>query len=240
MKTVALIPIRAGSKGIPGKNMKDMCGKPLAEWVVDAALKAESIDEVWVSTDSEEYWEHFDNHAIEYRVKDGAVVGGMSDALLRPDWLATDTATSDDVLRHFCWARCDPEDHVVMLQATSPLTTSDDIDGAVCVLTNIVGLTGCAIRDRTVVSVVEMPTRMYWTDCHPNYNPFNRPMRDRVPETYMENGAIYCSGVRRILSGGARITDYANPYIMPPETATEIDTPEDWDIVEKLLEARLS
>lgn len=218
MKTVALIPIRAGSKGIPNKNMKEMCGKPLWHWVAEAALGAKSIDEVWVSTDYVE---------VEFGIEEGDV-----NVLPRPDWLATDTATSDDVLRHFCWSVCKQEDCVVMLQATSPLTTADDIDAVVGML--------AGGSSPTVVSVVEMPQRLYWHPYGPSYELDYRPMRDRIEPTYMENGAIYGTFADRVLRGGARVTSLASPYVMPPETATEIDTPEDWDIVEKLLEARLS
>ena len=219
MKTVALIPIRAGSKGIPGKNMKEMCGKPLCFWVIDAALNAESIDEVWVSTDSQCYIE---------LIEDG--FGEQVRTLMRPEWLATDTATSDDVLRHFCWEVCEPEDRVVMLQATSPLTTPDDIDGAVAL---------CIQPWYTALSVVEC-NRFFWGRRGASYNLDDRPTRDRIEETYLENGAIYVSGVHRIMGGGARVDIKPEFYVMPQETATEIDTPEDWDIVEKLLEARLS
>ena len=217
MKTRALIPIRAGSKGIPNKNMKEMCGKPLCYWVIDAALGAKSVDEVWVSTD---YDEDIVGH-IEPCL--GARV------LYRPAWLATDTATSDDVLRHFCWSECEPDDVVVMLQATSPLTTSNDIDGAVELLREC----------KSVVSVVET-RRLFWTVNGPGYRPEKRPFRNEADPLYIENGAVYVSGARRILDGGARVDIRARPYKMHPDTLTEIDTPEDWDIVEKLLEARLS
>ena len=119
MKTVALIPIRAGSKGIPNKNMKKIAGKPLYAWVVQAALAAKPVDEVWVSTDSQKYTEDI------YEC-----YGDSVKCIKRPAWLATDTATSDDVLRHFCWETCKPGDRVVMLQATSPMTTSGNIKSA--------------------------------------------------------------------------------------------------------------
>ena len=232
MKTVALIPIRAGSKGIPGKNMKDMCGKPLCFWVIEAALNAESIDKVWVSTDYLWHDKCFPEHPWE------SLAGYDNDyieTLYRPDWLATDTASSDDVLRHFCWEVCEPEDHVVMLQATSPLTTSEDIDGAM-------GLFGECDNHylNTVVSGVKAPQRFFWKNGNALYNPYRRPVRDDIPPMHMENGAIYLTHARRILEGEARCYAHSLIYEMPPETATEIDTPEDWDIVEKLLEARLS
>jgi CMP-N-acetylneuraminic acid synthetase len=222
VKTVALIPIRAGSKGIPNKNMKEMCGKHLWYWVAEAALGAKSIDEVWVSTDYV---------GVEYN---GAEEGDVN-VLPRPDWLANDTATSDDVLRHFCWQVCEPDDHVVMLQATSPLTTSVDIDGAIERFED-----GNYHHAKTLVSVVKMPQRLYWYSYGPSYSLGERPMRGDVCASYMENGALYISHANRIMDGGPRVDSCASPYVMPPETATEIDTPEDWDIVEKLLEARLS
>ena len=232
MKTVALIPIRAGSKGIPGKNMKEMCGKPLCYWVIEAALGAKmSIDHVYYSTDyDEERW------GIE-----GDLDMGKLDHVVRPDWLATDTASSDDVLRHFCWSVCEPEDRVVMLQATSPLTTCQDIDEAVREHESM----GYSAPGNAVVSVVEAPQRLYWAEHNscfiaPRYRPDQRPMREKIPPTYTENGAIYVMDAKLIMYGNARCDGFVKPYIMHPDTLTEIDTPEDWDIVEKLLEARLS
>ena len=169
MKTVALIPIRAGSKGISNKNMKEMCGKPLCHWVIGAAIGAKSVDEVWVSTDYENYF----TEGL-YNAYDGI------NLLHRPDWLATDTASSDDVLRHFCWQVCEPEDRVVMLQATSPLTTSGNIDGAV----RMMGKTSYC-----VVSVVEWK-RLFWAANGPSYSPMHRPMRNAIIPWNGENWSI--------------------------------------------------
>jgi len=220
VKTRALIPIRAGSKGIPNKNMKEMCGKPLCYWVIDAALGAKSVDEVWVSTDYDEDIVGHIEPCLGVRV------------LYRPAWLATDTATSDDVLRHFCWSECEPDDVVVMLQATSPLTTGKDIDGAVDKST----------KHDSLLSVVNPRCCFYWDEdgCPINYNPSTRPFRGEIKKICMENGAIYITSAGACMRGEPRIWGDTGMYMMPPETATEIDTPEDWDIVEKLLEARLS
>ena len=225
MKTVALIPIRAGSKGIPGKNMKEMCGKPLCFWVIDAALNAESIDEVWVSTDSQCYIE---------LIEDG--FGEQVRTLTRPEHFAQDDTPTEDVMKHF--ALTVESDTVVLLQATSPLTTPDDIEGALRVHEE---------RGTSLLSVVEAPRGFYWKEaalrsglCAINYDPEERPQRDEIEVVYKENGAIYITDMYGIMKRGSRIDDCASYYIMPPDIATEIDTPEDWDIVEKLLEARLS
>lgn len=109
---LGLIPARSGSKGVPGKNIKMICGKPLIVWSIDAALKAKLLDEVIVSTDSEEI--------ARIAQKAGAKI------LMRPLELATDTASTQDVmvhtLKHF------DADIIVLLQPTSPYRHDGLID----------------------------------------------------------------------------------------------------------------
>jgi len=115
---VAIIPARGGSKGIPGKNIKLLNGKPLIAYSIEAAKSASSISAVYVSTDSPEI--------ASVARKYGALV------IDRPKELATDTATSESVLLHF--AEQVDSDAIVFLQCTTPLTNSKDIDGAVKLL----------------------------------------------------------------------------------------------------------
>lgn len=115
-KTIlAVIPARGGSKRVPRKNLREFRGKPLIQWAIDASWESKYIDARVVSTDDEEI----------FRIS--LALNGAP--LQRPADLATDTASSEDVLRHVLG--CVPLDWVVLLQPTSPLRTTEDIDACI-------------------------------------------------------------------------------------------------------------
>lgn len=118
-KVIAVIPARGGSKGLSGKNIKALCGKPLIVWSIEAALKSRFIDEVVVSTDSQQ-------------IADIATEAGASVPFLRPAELATDKAPTINVVEHvlnyFSTEKAQSFDYVVLLEPTSPLREDDDID----------------------------------------------------------------------------------------------------------------
>lgn len=116
---LAIIPARGGSKGLPGKNIKSLCGKPLIAWSIEAGLGSQYIDDVMVTTDSEEIVKV----AREF---------GASVPLLRPTELASDTATTFDAVKHtidFYERQLHKSfDYIVLLEPTSPLREKDDLD----------------------------------------------------------------------------------------------------------------
>lgn len=116
---IAIIPARGGSKGLPGKNIKQLCGKPLIAWSIEAGLGSQYIDEVVVTTDSEE----IASTAREF---------GASVPFIRPAELASDTATSFDAIKHaidfYAVDLHKKFDYIVLLEPTSPLREKDDID----------------------------------------------------------------------------------------------------------------
>lgn len=115
---IAVIPARGGSKRLPGKNIKELAGKPLIQWTIDAAVNSGIFDHVFVSTDSEE-------------VAETARRCGAEVPFLRSPELATDTATTADALRDFIdkYERLKGQSvqFVCLLQPTSPLRTAEDI-----------------------------------------------------------------------------------------------------------------
>jgi CMP-N,N'-diacetyllegionaminic acid synthase len=125
---LAIIPARGGSKGLPKKNIKELCGKPLIAWSIEAGLKSKYIDEVMVTTDSQE----IADIAKEY----GAII-----PFIRPDFLATDTATSFDVINHtieYYKKELNKEfDYIVLLEPTSPLREANDIDEMIEKIINV-------------------------------------------------------------------------------------------------------
>lgn len=122
---VGIIPARGGSKGLPGKNIRPMCGKPLIVWTIEKALKSRHLDLVLVSTDSPEIAAIAREHGAEV-------------PFLRPNELATDTATSYDVirhaLRHYRQSANREFDYTALLEPTSPLREDDDIDRVLATL----------------------------------------------------------------------------------------------------------
>jgi len=118
-RVIAIIPARGGSKGLPGKNVRLLCGKPLVAWSIEKALSSRYIDVVLVTTDSQEI--------AEVSRQCGATV-----PFLRPPELATDTASTYDVIRHALAYYQEVErrgfDYTVLLEPTSPLREDDDVD----------------------------------------------------------------------------------------------------------------
>jgi CMP-N-acetylneuraminic acid synthetase len=213
-KVVALVPLRGGSKSIPKKNIKNIAGKPLCAWVLEAARLSKFIDEVYVSTDSEE---------IIRVVKE---IDASIHIVKRPQHLSDDLSSTESVMLHFM----DNVDFdiLVTIQATSPLTQSSDIDNAL--------LEFKTSRKDSLLTAVESK-RFFWNyKCDPiNYNPINRPRRQDFQGFLMENGAFYITSREVLSREKCRLGGNIGIYIMDDESSFEIDEPLDWDMVELIL-----
>ncbi len=223
MSTLAIIPARAGSKGIPGKNKRMMCGQPLISWTIAAAQAAHSIDEIVVSTDDEE-------------IADIALGLGINVPFMRPPELAQDDTPGIEPVLH-ALSLMEGFDSVVLLQPTSPLRTSTDIDA-------IVEL-AIAQTATSAVSVCETKEPIHWNytiQDDGNLKPLldgemiHRRQDARV--TYTLNGALYYFDVPWFLAGKTFIDNETLPYIMPQERSIDIDSDFDWKIAEFLLGSR--
>lgn len=217
-RVVALVPLRGGSKGIPKKNIKHIAGRPLCAWVLSAACNAQHLEAVYVSTESGEIKEVVCGLGLPVHIID------------RPAELATDDATTESVMAHF--AQCVPHaDTIVTIQATSPLLDSEHLDQAL----------DAFFSDGydSMLSAVRVK-RFFWTDdCVPmNYSPASRPRRQEFKGTLMENGAFYITRRSLLEGSGSRLGGRIGIYEMPEDSATEIDDPADWQIVEILLERK--
>ena len=222
-KTVAFIPVRGGSKSIPLKNIKPMCGKPLVYWTAAAAAGCRYIDEVYVATDSDAI-----KQAVEAMALPKVCVIGRSAES------ASDGASTESAMLEFAETR--EFDDIVLVQATSPLLSSDDLDRGF----ELYG------RDDVdgVISVVE-DKRFYWkrgdNGAEPiNYDVYARPRRQDFDGCFMENGAFYISSRSRLLESGNRVSGRLEVCPMPEDTAYEIDEPSDWEIIEILLSRKLA
>lgn len=223
-KTLWLIPARGGSKGIPDKNIKPFCGRPLVCRAVEQALAcAAGEDVVFVSTDS-------------VRIKDAAESCGISIPFMRPDELATDTASTYSSIMHALRefeARGITFSRVVLLQPTSPFRTTDDINRAMKLWSPDLDM---------VVSVCAAKTNPYYnafeTDddglLHISKGDGMFTRRQDAPEVWEYNGAVYVMTVSSLIQGPIGSFTRVMPSPMPSARSIDLDSPEDWIIAESL------
>lgn len=228
VSNVAFIPVRGGSKSIPLKNIKDICGQPLVYWAIDAAIDCRYIDKVYISTDSEIIKEKI----LEYKQKNMKSNSNINklECIGRSESTATDEASTESAMLEFSEKYL--FDNVVLIQATSPLLTATDLDNAFEKYLNN--------KYDSLLSVVEQK-RFIWGEeksglIRPvNYSPNNRPRRQEFKGFLIENGAFYITKRELLLSTKTRISGNIGYYRMSEETYFELDEPSDWIIIEKLM-----
>lgn len=218
-RVLGLICARGGSKGIPGKNLTHLAGKPLIVHTIEAARQATRLDRVVVSTDSED-------------IATSARMHGAEVPFLRPAELAADdTPGIAPVLHGLRWLAEHQSYHaqfVMLLQPTSPLRTAEDINAAVELLDNA--------QADAVVSVTRAAQHPYW---HKRVRddgtlaPFldvgvTPTQRQNLPPAYALNGAIYLCRSKTLLARESFYADRTLAYVMPEERSLDIDTP--WDL----------
>jgi N-acylneuraminate cytidylyltransferase/CMP-N,N'-diacetyllegionaminic acid synthase len=224
-RILGLITARGGSKGLPKKNILHLLGKPLIAWTIEQARDSKYVDNIVVSTDSEEI-------AIiskEY---------GAQVPFIRPEHLASDEAKSVDVVLHALdWfeTQKDPYDLLVLLQPTSPLRLAEDIDKTIELL--------FYKNAQSVVSVCETELHPYYMNVLPDDGCMKDFLRSEVlnksrqelPHYYRLNGAIYLTTASYLKKQGSFFGDEVFAYIMPKERSIDIDTELDMKICEHLL-----
>jgi N-acylneuraminate cytidylyltransferase len=221
-KKIGFIPLRKNSKGIPGKNKKKLVGRPLFCWVLTEAIFSE-LDEVYVFTN--------DTEIIDFINKEYHWTSKVK-TLLREEINANDTASTESALIEFSEKINQDYELLCLLQATSPLTTSKDINNAINKITND--------GFDSVLSVVKTH-RFTWNldGTAQNYDVFNRPRRQDFDGLLIENGAIYITKKEAFLSSKNRVSGNIGLIEMPEDTLVELDSLTDWLIVENLLTERL-
>ncbi len=223
---VAFIPVRGGSKSIPLKNIKPICGKPLVYWTVKAACQCKYIDVVYIATDSDKI-----KDTVEaFKHGDEADTFSKAQVIGRSAESASDTASTEFAMLEF--AEKYEFDNTVLVQATSPMLTAADLDGGF-ELFNSEGTD-------SVLSVVRQ-YRFLWDkdengNVNPsNYNVFHRPRRQEFDGYLMENGAFYISSKADLIKYQNRVSGNIKAYEMCEDSAFEIDEPSDWIIIEALM-----
>ncbi len=218
MKTIAFIPVRGGSKSIPLKNIKPFCGKPLVCWNIEALEQCPEVNDIIVATDSDEIWDTI----IKQNYKKTTLYRRSAEN-------ACDTASTESVMLEYIKNMNLSEDNIFMLvQATSPLTESIHFTEALQMYSH-------GNYDSILTCVRNY--RFFWNEngTSMNYDYMHRPRRQNFNGMLMENGAFYINTVKGILESGNRLCGKIGIYVMPEYTATEIDEPDDWTILESLM-----
>ena len=216
-KLWAIIPARSGSKRIINKNIHDFCGQPLISWTIESAKKSKFIDEVYVSTD-------------DIEIAGIANSFGAKVPFIRPANLSKDNSNTVDVLNHAIKKlKIAETDFIILLQPTSPLRNSDDIENAIKTILLKKNI-------KNIVSVNKINHPLEWT----NILPSNKSMKGFIskenlrkrsqdfPTRYQINGAIYIVKVENFLKEQKFIFDHDSfAYIMPYKRSVDIDNLED-------------
>ncbi|ECR1977768.1 acylneuraminate cytidylyltransferase family protein [Campylobacter coli] len=217
--TLAIIPARAGSKGIKNKNLVLLHNKPLLYYTINAAKKSKYIDKIVLSSDGDEILKYGKTQDI--------------DILKRPQELALDDTTSDKVVLHALEFYKDYE-NVILLQPTSPLRTSEHIDKAFEIFKNA--------NANSLISVSECDNKIlkaFMCDekgnlkgiCNDNY-PFIP--RQKLPKTYISNGAIYILKTKDFLQNPSFLQSNTKHFLMDEISSLDIDSLEDLKKVEQI------
>lgn len=224
-KVLGLIPARAGSKGVPRKNIRLLAGKPLICYTIEEAKASGIFDLLLVSTDGEE-------------IAATAVKAGAEAPFTRPPELAADDAKGIDVLDHamdWCEKNNKDFDWIMLLQPTSPLRSSDDI------------INSCEImlqrKAEAVVSVCEAEDHPLWCNTLPDDHSMNNFLRPEVSRTnrqdlpvyYKLNGAVYLAKWDFIRRRGSWYGPRTYAYVMPQERSLDIDSPIDFEVAGVLM-----
>lgn len=218
MSIVAFVPVRSGSKSIKDKNIKPFFGKPLIYWVLNALQNAAEVKDVVVALDSDNYAEivrdfGFSKIQIYYRKPENAVDTASTESVML-EYLAESNMNSDNLF--------------LLVQATSPLTTSHHIDSAIRQF---------AYSGKDSLLSCVKTKRFFWNadGTTVNYDYRNRPRRQDFDGMLMENGAFYLNKVSNILRDRNRLSGGIEIFEMPEYTALELDEPADWKIGEILM-----
>ena len=225
-KLLGLITARGGSKGLPGKNIKQRGGKPLIAWTIDAARASRKIDRIIVSTDDEQ-------------IADVASHYGAEVPFLRPAELAKDDTPHMDVIEHALHFLRDTEgampELMMLLQPTCPMRCADDIDAAVELFENNLCDAVCSVTEMTqhpyLAKTISAQGELHdWFTQPEGYR-----QRQTYPELFALNGAIYLQRSADWLSRRQSSPAGAMAYVMPTLRSLDIDTPWDFRMADLLL-----
>jgi CMP-N-acetylneuraminic acid synthetase len=212
-KIVALLPMKANSVRVKGKNFRDFCGKPLFRWILDTLLSVEEIDSIVINTDARQILAEnglVDTDRIVIRDRKPEICG---------DAVSMNLVLADDVANV-------PADLYLMTHTTNPLMSADTIRKAIAAF--IEGK--AAGRADSLFTVDKVQTRFYRADCSPvNHDPDNLIPTQNLEPWYEENSNLYIFTADSFAGTKARIGRKPMMYEGPFFESIDIDTPADWD-----------
>jgi N-acylneuraminate cytidylyltransferase len=225
MNYLVIIPARGGSKGVPGKNIRLLNGKPLIQYTIDAAQEVFPNDSICVSTDSQE-------------IKNCVEILGLNVPFMRPLELATDESSSYDVLMHalryYNKIGYYPTS-IILLQPTSPLRTANHIKESIELYQSYKDID-------MLVSVTETKSNPYYSLFEENSDGFlikskesNFTRRQDCPKVWESNGAIYVISVESLRNYGSLFLQKIKKYVMPEKYSIDIDTELDFQLAETII-----
>ena len=221
MKTLYLIPARGGSKGIPHKNIKLLAGKPLIQYAIEVARQFASDKDICVSTDDEE-------------IKSVAETMGLRVPFLRPDYLASDTASTSDVIVHaldFYAQQGINYDAVVLLQPTSPLRTVQNVKDCLALYAPNLDMV-TTVKESSVSAVLSRENEQGYLEKVVGKSDVRRQDAEKFYEC---NGAVYVINAIAIKEKGLGGFTKIKKCVMAEENSVDIDTMMDWHLAEVIM-----
>ncbi len=212
-KIVALLPMKANSVRVSGKNFRDFCGKPLFRWILDTLLQVKEIDQIIINTDARQILAAnglTDTDRITIRDRKSGICG---------DHVSMNLVLADDIAHV-------PADLYLMTHTTNPLMSADTISRAVAAF-QAAQAQGQA---DSLFTVDKVQTRFYRADCSPiNHDPDNLIPTQNLEPWFEENSNLYLFTKDSFAQTRARIGKRPMMFESPPFESIDIDTPADWD-----------
>jgi len=222
MKITALLPMKAHSERVPGKNIKSFCGKPLYHAVLSSILRCKYVDKVIINTDSD-------------IIKEDALKNFERVVIVdRPKEIQGDFVSMNDIIAYDL-SKIEGE-HFLQTHSTNPLLRSKTVDLAIETCFKSLN------EFDSLFSVTRLQTRLYWKDGSPvNHNPNELLRTQDLPPVYEENSNFYIFSKKSFAdAGGSRIGLRSQMFEINKLEAVDIDKPEDWEIAEILYKRRIN
>jgi len=218
-RVAALLPMKANSERVKGKNFKDFCGKPLFRWVLDTLLSVPEISCVVINTDAREILK---DHGLEdgdrVKIRDRRVE-------ICGDLVSMNEVIKDDL------ANIDA-DIFLMTHTTNPLLNKKSIMSALDIFKESLN----EKKHDSLFSVNQIQERFYTPDAKPiNHDPNNLTRTQDLEPWYQENSNLYLFTKHSFAATGARIGRFPRMFVTEPFESTDIDTPEDWAFAESVV-----
>lgn len=217
-KIVALLPMKANSERVKGKNFKLLAGKPLFKWILDALLKNQEIEKIVINTDAKQIL--LDNGLVE---SDRVVIRDRKEELCG-DFVSMNLILADDI------ANID-SDFYLMTHTTNPLISAETIGDAILKMKESVEYYD------SLFSVNKIQTRFYREDMSPvNHDPDSLIRTQDLEPWFEENSCLYIFSKKSFSESNARIGKKPMMFVTPPLESIDIDEPEDWQVASALAE----